>query len=79
MLLLTSPNGKTGLSIIKKLNQHSIPYKVLTSSYSSKIYLKNCGVKNINIGNIRNINDIKLKGTNQTYLVTPNFFLMNFP
>tara|TARA_B100000401_G_C52699958_1_gene668603 strand:- start:32 stop:886 length:855 start_codon:yes stop_codon:yes gene_type:complete len=80
MLLLTSPNGKTGLSIIKKLNQHSIPYKVLTSSYSSKIYLKNCGVKNINIGNIRNINDIKLalKGTNQTYLVTPNFFFNEF-
>ncbi len=76
MILVTSPNGKTGLSLIKKLQLQKYPFKVFTSSVSSESILSNHGVKNIFLGDLKNLMDVKLalKGTTSTYLITPNFF-----
>lgn len=76
MILVTSPNGKTGLSLIKKLIFEKYPYKVITASKSSESFLSKFGVRNIIVGDLKNLNDVKLalNGTKLTYLITPNFF-----
>tara|TARA_B100001175_G_C19441078_1_gene606283 strand:+ start:268 stop:1113 length:846 start_codon:yes stop_codon:yes gene_type:complete len=74
MILITSPNGKTGHALIKNLQKNNISYRLMTSSEKSKNELLNLGFKNIIIGNLLNFNDVDkaVSGTDAIYFITPN-------
>ena len=73
-VLITGASGKTGKAIIKSLLKKSITISALVHRPESVPEIKNLGVDNIVVGDLQDINQMKLalRGVDCIYLIISN-------